>query len=75
MRQLFIQITDVIGALSQSVGTAGEMRGARNNNHLLRSWRQLLEERQDIATLQLSANNHLSASVNAVNLENQLGDV
>jgi hypothetical protein len=39
------------------------------------TWRQLLEERQDIATLQLPANNHLSASVNAVNLENRLGDV
>ena len=37
--------------------------------------RQLLEERQDIATLQLPANNHLAASVNAVNLENRLGDI
>ena len=34
--------------------------------------RQLLEERQDSAALQLPANNHLSASVNAVNLENYL---
>jgi hypothetical protein len=33
------------------------------------TWRQLLEERQDIATLQLPANNHLAASVNAMNLE------
>jgi hypothetical protein len=39
------------------------------------TWRCLLEERQDIATLQLAANNHLAASVNAVNLENRLGDV
>jgi hypothetical protein len=39
------------------------------------TWRQLLEERQDIATLQLAANYHLSASVNTVNLENRLGDV
>ena len=39
------------------------------------TWRQLLEERQDIATLQLPANDHLAASVNAVNLENRLGDV
>jgi hypothetical protein len=39
------------------------------------TWRQLLKERQDTATLQLPANNHLSASVNAVNLENRLGDV
>src|SRR5277367_6265655 len=34
------------------------------------TWRQLLEERQDIATLQLPASNHLAASVNAMNLEN-----
>jgi hypothetical protein len=39
------------------------------------TWRQLPEERQDIATLQLPANNHLAANVNAVNLENRLGDV
>jgi hypothetical protein len=39
------------------------------------TWRQLLEERQDIATLQLPANNHLSASVNAANLENRRGGV
>jgi hypothetical protein len=34
------------------------------------TWRQLLEERQDIATLQLPADDRLAASVNAVNLEN-----
>jgi hypothetical protein len=39
------------------------------------TWRQLLEERQDRTPLQLPANNHLAASVNAVNLENRLGDV
>jgi hypothetical protein len=39
------------------------------------TWRQFLEDRQDVAPLQLPANNHLSASVNAVNLENRLGDV
>src|SRR5258706_13812364 len=37
--------------------------------------RQLLEERQDVAALQLAANDHLAASVDAVNLENRLGDV
>ena len=36
------------------------------------TWRQLLEESQDIATLQLPANNHLAASVNAVNLTTDL---
>jgi hypothetical protein len=39
------------------------------------TWRQLLEERQHIPTLQLPANDHLATSVNAVNLENRLGDV
>jgi hypothetical protein len=34
------------------------------------TWRKLVEERQDVAALQLAANNHLAASVNAVNLEN-----
>jgi hypothetical protein len=34
------------------------------------AWRQLLKERQDVATLQLAADDHLAASVNAVNLEN-----
>jgi hypothetical protein len=37
--------------------------------------RELLEERQDVATLQLPANNCLATSVNAVNLENRLGDI
>src|SRR5258707_9038052 len=30
------------------------------------TWRQLLEERQDIATLQLPANNYLAAGINAL---------
>ncbi len=37
--------------------------------------RQLLEERQDVATLQLPTNNYFATSVNAVNLEDRLGDV
>jgi hypothetical protein len=37
--------------------------------------RQLLEEHQDIATLQFPANDHLAPSVNAVNLENRIGDI
>ena len=40
-----------------------------------KAWRQLLEERQDIAPLQLAANDHLAAGINAVNLEYRLGDV
>jgi hypothetical protein len=34
------------------------------------AWWQLLKERQHVATLQLAADDHLAASVNAVNLEN-----
>jgi hypothetical protein len=37
--------------------------------------RQLLEERQDIATLQLTADQHLAFRVDAVHLKNRLGDV
>jgi hypothetical protein len=33
------------------------------------AWRQLLKERQDVATLQLTPNDHLASSINAVNLE------
>jgi hypothetical protein len=37
--------------------------------------RQLLEERQDRAALQLAADNHLTSGINSVNLEDRLGDV
>jgi hypothetical protein len=37
--------------------------------------RQLLKERQHVATLQLPANNHQTVSIHAVNLKNRLGDV
>jgi hypothetical protein len=37
--------------------------------------RQLLEKRKDVATLQLAADDYLAAGINAVNLENRLGDV
>src|SRR6478672_3789616 len=37
--------------------------------------RQLLEERQDVATLQLTADDHLPGSINAVYLKDRLGDV
>jgi hypothetical protein len=33
------------------------------------AWRQLLEERQDVATLQLPADNHLADSINAMHLK------
>src|SRR3954452_20908097 len=36
---------------------------------------QLLEERQDVATLQLTADDHLPGSINAVHLKDRLGDV
>src|SRR5207344_2242380 len=37
--------------------------------------RQLLEERQDVTPLQLTANNHLTSSINAMHLKDRLGDV
>src|SRR6476660_9743626 len=37
--------------------------------------RQLLEERQDVATLQLTADDHLPGRINAVYLKDRLGDV
>ena len=36
---------------------------------------QLLEEGQDVTALQLTANDHLAISINAVDLEHRLGDV
>ena len=39
------------------------------------TWRQLLEERQDLATLQLAADDHLAGGINAVDLEDRLGDI
>src|SRR3974390_2704084 len=37
--------------------------------------RKLLEERQDVTTLQLTAHNHLTLNVNSVDLKNRFGDV
>src|SRR4029077_20735010 len=39
------------------------------------AWRQLLEECQDITSLQLAADHHLACRVNAVDLKNRLRDV
>ena len=39
------------------------------------AWWQLLEKRQDVASLQLTADDHLTGSINAVDLEGRLGDV
>jgi hypothetical protein len=48
-------------------------RGASLNAN--QAWRQLLKERQDLATLQLAADQHLATSVNAMNLKDRLGDI
>jgi hypothetical protein len=48
-------------------------RAAGLNAH--QTGRQLLKECQNRPPLQLTTDDHLSASVNAVNLENRLGDV
>jgi hypothetical protein len=37
--------------------------------------RQLLEERQDIAPLQLTADDHLASGINTMHLKNRLGDI
>jgi hypothetical protein len=39
------------------------------------AWWQLLEERQDVATLQLAADDYLASGINSVDLEDRLGDV
>jgi hypothetical protein len=39
------------------------------------AWRQLLEERQHVTTLQLAADDHLTGAINSVDLENRLGDI
>jgi hypothetical protein len=37
--------------------------------------RQLLKKCHNVTTLQLAADNHLASSINAVDLEDRLGDV
>src|SRR6266404_2409810 len=39
------------------------------------AWRQLLEESYDVAPLQLPADDDLTFRINAVDLENRLGDI
>jgi len=39
------------------------------------AWRQLLEKRQHVATLQLAANYYLATGIKPMNLKNRLGDV
>jgi hypothetical protein len=39
------------------------------------TWRQLLEERQDRASLQLAADDHLAGAINPMNLKDRLGDI
>jgi hypothetical protein len=48
-------------------------RGASLNAD--QTWWQLLEERQNRATLQLAADGHLASGINAVDLKDRLGDV
>jgi hypothetical protein len=39
------------------------------------TWRQLMEELQDIAALQLTADDHLARNINAVDLKYRFSDV
>ena len=50
------------------------MRGGAGLD-LNQAWRQLLEERQEVTTLQLTADEHIAFRVDAVHLKNRLGDV
>jgi len=45
-------------------------RGARLNAD--QAWRQLLKERQNVATLQLTADDYLASSINAMDLDTDL---
>jgi hypothetical protein len=51
------------------------MMRCRTGLHTNEARRQFLEERQDVATLQLTAEDHLAIGVNAVHLKTRLGDV
>jgi hypothetical protein len=48
-------------------------RGASLNAD--QAWRKLLEKRQDEATLQLTADDHLAGSINTMDLKDRFGDV
>src|SRR5262249_48170332 len=54
---------------------ARPMRRCRAGLHTNEARRHFLEERQDVATLQLTAEDHLAIGVNAVHLKTRLGDV
>src|SRR5262249_43763657 len=54
---------------------ARPMMRCRAGLHTNEARRQFLEEREDVATLQLTAEDHLAIGVNAVHLKTRLGDV
>src|SRR5215831_4332334 len=39
------------------------------------AWWQLLEERKDVAALQLTTDDHLASSINSMHLKDRFGDV
>jgi hypothetical protein len=49
--------------------------GACGHRDANQAWRQFLEERQHVTTLQLAADDHLTGGINSVDLENRLGDI
>ena len=68
------------GLSGNSVARRGQVPGARATNmrrgaglNADQAGRQLPEERQDVATLQLTADDQLAGSINAMYLENRLG--
>src|SRR5262249_13518856 len=54
---------------------ARPMMRCRAGLHTNEARRHFLEEREDVATLQLTAEDHLAIGVNAVHLKTRLGDV
>jgi hypothetical protein len=59
--------------LAASSARYGREPGVRA--HANQAWWQLLEERQEVAPLQLTADDHLTSGINSVNLEDRLGNV
>jgi hypothetical protein len=51
------------------------MVGRRASFYPNQAGRQFLKERQHVSTLQLTADNHLTASINPMYLKNRLRDV
>jgi hypothetical protein len=61
--------------MAEYLQLARPMMGRGTGLDANQAWRQLLEERQHVATLQLAADDHLAGGINSVDLENRFGDI